>query len=88
MIRKGPTSPFITLSQTTLTKNSQPIYAAVRDMIAEKIRNQELKPGDRLPPDMDLAKSLGNKSHYRGESVESTSQGRAFGTIPSPGNVC
>jgi len=35
------------------------LYRQIADQIASLIRNQELKPGDRLPPERELAQRLG-----------------------------
>ena len=38
-----------------LVRSREPLYLQIHYLIADKIRDGELKPGDRLPPDQQLA---------------------------------
>ncbi|HVT50780.1 MAG TPA: PLP-dependent aminotransferase family protein [Dongiaceae bacterium] len=47
------------LENLRLVENDQPLYRRLADAIADRIERGELSPGDRLPPQRDIAKALG-----------------------------
>jgi DNA-binding LacI/PurR family transcriptional regulator len=47
------------LSFSKISKSMEPLYLSTKNLLVEKIRQGELKPGDRLPSNMELADQLG-----------------------------
>jgi GntR family transcriptional regulator len=43
----------------TLDRGGQPAYAQIEDRVAEAVSAGDLQPGDRLPPERELAEQLG-----------------------------
>jgi DNA-binding transcriptional MocR family regulator len=66
------------LKDLRLTEGEQPIYRQLADAIAERISTGQLEVGERLPPQREIARSLG---------VNLTTVTRAFATLQQRGLI-
>jgi DNA-binding transcriptional MocR family regulator len=76
--RKNEDSSAQMFEKTQFKTGEQPIYRQIADLIAEKIAEGGLLPGDRLPPQRDIARMAG---------VNLTTVTRAFASLQERGLV-
>src|SRR5437879_3225697 len=63
MLKASPSAmfavPILMLQDLQIPETDQPLYRRLADVIAERIERGDLVAGDRLPPQRELAKTLG-----------------------------